>query len=159
MRRRPSFTEELEGALGSDRDRPPSTQATSSVPRAVSPPFVFAGPQPRFHGRIVGRAFRALAGSPDEHASSRRQASPPRSAHPLTATERRAFNELVALGADLPINFTRADLRRSFRSLARRYHPDRHPTSTPADRARLAAAFASVSDHYRCLTALLDRLT
>jgi len=43
-------------------------------------------------------------------------------------------------------------LRRAYRKLAHRYHPDRHPASSPAERARLASLFAEATDHYRLLT-------
>jgi len=44
------------------------------------------------------------------------------------------------------------DLRRAYRTLAHRYHPDRHPTSSPAERERLARLFAEATEHYRLLT-------
>ena len=43
-------------------------------------------------------------------------------------------------------------LRHAYRKLAHRYHPDRHPASSPAERARLASLFAEATDHYRLLT-------
>jgi curved DNA-binding protein CbpA len=43
------------------------------------------------------------------------------------------------------------DLRRAYRELARRYHPDRHPHLPAAERTRLAAQFADVTAAYRTL--------
>jgi hypothetical protein len=42
-------------------------------------------------------------------------------------------------------------LRRAYRTLAHRYHPDRHPASSPAERERLARLFAEATEHYRLL--------
>lgn len=44
-------------------------------------------------------------------------------------------------------------LRRAYRALAHRYHPDRHPASSPAERERLARLFAEATEHYRRLSA------
>ena len=43
-------------------------------------------------------------------------------------------------------------LRRAYRKLAHRYHPDRHPASSLAERERLARLFAEATEHYRLLT-------
>ena len=43
-------------------------------------------------------------------------------------------------------------LRRAYRALAHRYHPDRHPSSGPAERERLARLFAEATEYYRLLT-------
>jgi len=47
---------------------------------------------------------------------------------------------------------TRDALRRAYRTLAHRYHPDRHPASSPAERERLGRLFAEATEHYRRLT-------
>jgi DnaJ-class molecular chaperone len=70
----------------------------------------------------------------------------------LTVLEHKAFDALNALGADLDDAFTPETLRRAFRKLAHRYHPDRHSGSSAAERARLARLFAEATDHYRLLT-------
>jgi hypothetical protein len=71
----------------------------------------------------------------------------------LTPAQRQAVDALRALGADLPPDtFTHAELRSAFRTLARRFHPDRHPGSPDAERARLARSFAAACDAYRTLT-------
>jgi hypothetical protein len=43
-------------------------------------------------------------------------------------------------------------LRRAYRKLAHRYHPDRHPASSLPERERLARLFAEATEHYRLLT-------
>jgi hypothetical protein len=52
------------------------------------------------------------------------------------------------LGEELAID----DLRRAFRMLAQRLHPDRHPHLTPVARGRLSAQFAEAAGAYRLLT-------
>ena len=47
-------------------------------------------------------------------------------------------------------------LRRAYRTLARRYHPDSHPGTTAAERAHLARLFAVATEHYRSLAASFD---
>ena len=47
------------------------------------------------------------------------------------------------------------DLRGAFRTLARRYHPDRHPNCTPIEKARLSRQFIQLHDAYRELQASL----
>lgn len=76
---------------------------------------------------------------------------PPRPVRVMTAAQRDAARVLMDLGADLPADFTDEELRRAFRALARRWHPDRHPGASPAEHARLARTFAAVMTAYRCL--------
>ena len=44
-------------------------------------------------------------------------------------------------------------LRRAYRTLARRYHPDHHQGCAVAERERLARLFAEATEHYRFLKA------
>jgi DnaJ-class molecular chaperone len=72
----------------------------------------------------------------------------------LTAAERVALDALRSLGADtLDESFTTLDLKRAFRALALRYHPDRHPSGSPDQHRALAQAFARVHESYRTLLA------
>ena len=64
----------------------------------------------------------------------------------LTSAQRQALDTLVALGARLDDAFTARDLHSAFRTLARRYHPDRHPGLDAHGTARLAETFARVRD-------------
>lgn len=79
---------------------------------------------------------------------------PARRRRTLSARDQQAFDALIDLGAALDVDFTADDLRRQFRQLARRYHPDRHPDSTQAVRVRLADAFARVRAAYERLRPL-----
>lgn len=72
----------------------------------------------------------------------------------LTVSEQRALDRLLLLGARLDDRFTADDLRREYRALALRLHPDRHASAPAADRAALAEAFARATASYRCLQAV-----
>ena len=76
---------------------------------------------------------------------------PPRRPHPLTADQQRALRCFLALGGEVADDFTAHELRREYRRLAHRYHPDRHLDRAPAERALLARQFADATDSYRCL--------
>jgi len=78
-----------------------------------------------------------------------------RPAIPLSPVERRALVALNDLGADLGDSPSFGALRRAFKRLARRYHPDRHPGASPAEQAHLARLFVDVTEHYRVLVAVI----
>jgi len=93
----------------------------------------------------------------DEPPVSRTRPVPPQLTRPaLTALERRALAALNDLGAGLDDGVSSADLRRAFRRLAHRYHPDRHPGSSRAEQERLSRLFAETTEHYRLLAAALE---
>lgn len=71
--------------------------------------------------------------------------------HALTDVQRLALEGLVLLGAELTDAFTADDLRREYRRLARRYHPDGRADAGPLERAQMARSFAAAADDYRCL--------
>ena len=77
--------------------------------------------------------------------------------HRLTTTQRSALQQLRQLGADLDPTFSERQLRAAFRALAKRFHPDRHPGSSPAEQERLAWTFATVREAYRELTGLFGQ--
>ena len=72
----------------------------------------------------------------------------------------------VPAGPALPVRLTSLDrqsldeartpdaLRRAYRTLARRYHPDHHQGCSAAERERLARLFAEATEHYRRLRAV-----
>lgn len=72
----------------------------------------------------------------------------------LSVKEQRALDRLLLLGARLDDHFSADDLRREYRALALRLHPDRHAHAPAADRAVLAEAFARATASYRCLQAV-----
>lgn len=79
-----------------------------------------------------------------------------RPAHRLTDRQRRAFERLGVLGADLPAGFTSEELRREYRGLARRFHPDRHGDCSEMERQQRARNFAEAAESYSCLRALVE---
>lgn len=73
---------------------------------------------------------------------------PPQPQPRLTPRQRAALDVLTELGAAIGVDFTAEELRRTFRSLARQYHPDRHPGSSEGEKARLSTLFARLHDAY-----------
>jgi len=71
----------------------------------------------------------------------------------LSSRGRAALDQLNALGAAIGADFTVQELRHAFRTLARRYHPDRHPGSSTIEKARLSRQFIQLHDAYRDLQA------
>jgi hypothetical protein len=69
----------------------------------------------------------------------------------LTPAQRKAVDELRSLGASLDADFSAHELRGAYRQLARRYHPDLHPTSTEREKARLSALFTRAHASYQTL--------
>lgn len=71
----------------------------------------------------------------------------------MSPAQQQALDDLRTLGASgLTADFTDADIKSTFRALARKFHPSTHPGLSDLERARLARAFASVCDAYRTLT-------
>lgn len=106
--------------------------------RPLTPPlFIFDLPRP---------AVRVSSAAP-------RRDMPPL----LSPLHIRSLAALNALGAGLDECLSPSTLRRAYRRLARRYHPDRHPGSGAAEQQRLARAFAEATEHYRVLKSALQR--
>ncbi len=116
-----------------------------------------ANPQPIPPHRLVGaygpgvRPRMAPAAAPDPAPRTRRP-------HRVLSTrQQQALQQLVQLGAHIDGDFTARELRTAFRTLARRYHPDRHPGTSEFEKAKLARQFATLHDAYRVLL-MLDPL-
>lgn len=105
----------------------------------TSPLLIFATPVP------PRRAPWAFTGEP-----RRRQP------HRLTVEQHAALESLTLLGADLPPGFTAEELRREYRRLARRYHPDGQQDGSALDRTQAARCFAQVVDAYRRLRLVVE---
>ena len=79
-----------------------------------------------------------------------------RPAHRLTAEQQQAFERFERLGARVPSGFTADELRREYRQLALRFHPDRHADRSALEREQRARNFAEAADLYRCLGAVVE---
>ena len=129
--------------------------ATAATPRPAEVyhlPFLH-----RWNGPVaVEMPKRAIPAAPrpvppvrDKTPAEAAPRKPRRVPHRLNPAQQRALRELLACGAELHDDFTADDLRRTFRSLAQRYHPDRHPGAGVDEHRRLATTFARVNDGYR----------
>ncbi len=133
---------------------------------ALSQPPTYRPPHPLLFSKPLHQ-FRLTAYGPTAHPTSDSRVSrpmgltvPSRAPRPLTARQRRALDELIALGAGLASDFTERELRSAYRTLARRYHPDRYPSSGLVEKARLARVFADLNEnHRRLLDALREPAT
>lgn len=140
--RAPSFAdlldEALRGAEGVGGGAAPRAWAAAPLPGLASP-LLFA------RAATAAPRWFPLPG-----------ARPRREAHRLTDLQQRAFDLLTRLGATLAGDFSADELRREYRRLAQRYHPDRHGDAGVSERAALARRFAEASDGYRCLRAVVE---
>lgn len=121
---------------------------------AAAPPEPAAAPSaaPASRGESPGRTSTGTPAPPAPVAPPRPTFVPARRV--LTVAEQRALDRLLLLGARLDDQFSADELRREYRKLALRLHPDRHATAPAADRATLAEAFARATASYRCLRAV-----
>jgi DnaJ-domain-containing protein 1 len=71
----------------------------------------------------------------------------------LSMKQQDALDTLLDLGARLDRDFTDDELRRTFRALAMRYHPDRHINADEQERTRLAVLFTRAHAAYEILKA------
>lgn len=105
----------------------------------------------RFAGAVSAANVDARMHTATVHSTPPSSVAPPPIRRRLSLREQRAFDELEGLGGTLAVDFTFDELRSVFRSLARRYHPDRHSDSSTHDKARLAEQFARARDAYEVL--------
>jgi len=145
-----AFAEILEQKLGDFDPEPPAASA-HAWRRPVQGPTVLYFDVRAYAAAAPTRTSPASHDGPAQVRPFVRPTPPPRPRRVLTTLERRALDQFEALGARLPVDFTDGELRSAFRTLARRYHPDRHPGCSPFDQARFAHTFACVCEAYRHL--------
>jgi len=107
------------------------------------------GVDQRFAGAVNAGSVRVRV-----HVTSEPAAQPAAQTRPvrqLSDREQRALAELVTLGGSLSVDFTFDELRSVFRTLARRYHPDRHAGCNDQDRLLLAEQFTRARNAYKVL--------
>lgn len=139
--RAPSFAAVLDDVLGRTPPEPPAARAWTPwvLPRGAVQ-FLFARPLTS----AVPRWPLAPA------------ARPRRARHLLNDVQQQAFERFAALGAPLEADFSIEELRRAYRRLAQRYHPDRHTAAAAAEREMLARGFTEAAAGYRCLRAVVE---
>jgi hypothetical protein len=141
-----------EAAFGEILDRKIGEVRRASAPPA---PLPAALPTPLFLFATSARSFgcdirRPAAGS--AYGARRAAPRPAAPARAFSTADHRAAEDLRRFGADgLDGSFTDADLRRVYRLLARRFHPDAHPMASEGERAYLADAFGRITGAYRQL--------
>jgi hypothetical protein len=100
------------------------------------------------------RAYPPVGAGSPASAAVVRDGAPSRVLSLRTAAQREAADLIERLGGPRLRRVCLEDeVRHAYRVLARRLHPDAHPTAVPEERQRLAAAFASLSVAYRTLLA------
>ena len=138
--RAPSFAHLLEEALRRTPAEPPAPRAWSASPLPHPATFLFSRPLtsavPRWPQPPVARPLRVR--------------------HALTPAQQAAVDRFAALGVSLAADFGADELRRAYRRLAQRYHPDRHAGADPGQRETLVRGFADAAAAYRCLRPLVD---
>jgi DnaJ-domain-containing protein 1 len=147
MGRRIAFSEVLDEKLSGAASEPPATPKPPvwHVP-TVAAFFSEFGTTGR---PVLDPRGRHLYSAGSQPATRVHPGQPTPARRSLSSREQAALDQLVALGASVRADFTVDQLRSAFRSLARMYHPDRHPASTPVEKARLSIQFVQLHDAYR----------
>jgi hypothetical protein len=81
---------------------------------------------------------------------------PARPVRRLTVVQRRSLDALIGFGAAIHADFSAGQLRSAFRTLALRYHPDRHPFADNSEKAALASHFSAMTTSYETLLTVLE---
>jgi hypothetical protein len=159
--RGPTFEEVLDAALHSGELEGSGAPGIRWPVEPQAPLFMFvrAPVQSPSNGRMARVPLVAAAGLHVRAAVVQKgppgsAPPPPRSRRPvrhLPLRHQLALDALADLGANLRPDFTLPELRSAFRTLARRYHPDRHAVSDGDEQHRRARLFAAATDHYHCL--------
>jgi hypothetical protein len=80
--------------------------------------------------------------------------APPR--RRLTPAQQRSLDAFVDAGVPLGPDFSADEVRSAYRRLARRYHPDRHPLASDAEKAALSRRFVAITTDYDVLLTALE---
>ncbi len=165
----PSVTEPLATGAGATETRfVASAPLYTYLPKRPAPNRFWsgAGPYAAASAQSRPRAAKAEPAAAASNAARADNAAPrtppptprptPRPTRTLTPTEFSALVTLVRFGAALDQSATARELRTAFRALAQRYHPDRHPHVTDAERTRLSRTFAEIASAYDCLLPALS---
>ncbi len=151
-----TFADALDAALGTERGYAPVPPPSATFTSRHANPFLFSSwtAQRAMDGYAKVRQPRM-----EQAAAEPRMVPPPPAPRPVRVLTDAQRGELLALqrsGAALTPDFTVAELRREYRKLARRFHPDSHPGCSPAAAESLSREFAAVTASYQRLLASVD---
>jgi hypothetical protein len=146
----PSFAEVLDDALARARvhARRAVTWSAAAGAREAGDPFVFA--RPLSSGAAWTRGYPQSAAPPPP---------PPRARvedRRLSVAEQHALAQLVTFGALLTESFSAGDLKREYRRLALRHHPDRRRAGAGQAVTDASTTFAAIAEAYRCLRRVVE---
>ena len=157
-----TFADALDAALGTEPLNPLVPPSGTPFTSRHANPFLFATATYRRPSRDYVDAGRrgascAPAHSPSDAPTNQSCAAATvttaRTQPVLTDAQMRALETLRGLGAVLTDDFTAAELRREYRRLVRRVHPDSHPGSSRMEAERLSRQCAAATDSYQRLLA------
>ena len=157
-----TFADALDAALGSERLDAPVPPSGAPFTSRHANPFLFATATNRRTTRDyvdMGRRATSCAPAhstsdvPTNESCEAKGATTARAQRLLTDAQTLALETLRDLGAALTADFTVVELRREYRRLVRRVHPDSHPGSSRMEAERLSRQFAAATDSYQRLLA------
>lgn len=151
-----TFADTLDAALGSERSYTPVPPPGAPFTSRHANPFLFSNWTAQ---RAMDGYAKVWQPRCEPAAAEPRMAPPqaaPRPARVLTEVQRREFDALRRSGAALTADFTVAELRREYRKLARRFHPDSHPGCSASVAETLSREFAAVTASYQRLLASIE---
>ena len=157
-----TFADALDAALGAERLNPTVPPSGTPFTSRHANPFLFATATYRRPTRDyvdMGRRAPSCAPAyspleaPANQSCAAKNATTARTQRVLTDAQMRALETLRDLGAVLTADFTVVELRREYRRLVRRVHPDSHPGASRTETERLSRQFASATDSYQRLLA------
>ncbi|MEQ1912599.1 MAG: hypothetical protein ABMA15_27515, partial [Vicinamibacterales bacterium] len=160
-----TFADALDAALGSERPAPPVSPSGAPFTSRHANPFLFATATYRRPSRDyvdMGRRAPSCAPAyspleaPANQSCAAKNATTARTQRVLTDAQMRALETLRGLGAVLTADFTVVELRREYRRLVRRVHPDSQPHASRAETERLSRQCAAATDSYQRLLASTD---
>ena len=157
-----TFADALDAALGSERLDAPVPPSGAPFTSRHANPFLFTTAPYRRPSRDyvdVGRRAASCApthsplDAPTNPYCAAKSATTARTERVLTDAQTQALETLRDLGAVLTADFTVVELRREYRRLVRRVHPDSHPGASRTETDRLSRQFAAATDSYQRLLA------
>lgn len=103
------------------------------------------------YGRTRSKGETAGAASEEPLSPPREKAEPPAQpqAAPWTFEQQLAIDQLIRMGAPLKLNSSYEEIKKAYRTLVHRFHPDRHQHLTEAEQRLLADKFRFVVEAFQ----------